>query len=128
MTIFGKLRRDEQGGAVIEMAIAIPVVVLFIYGIFQMGLLFLANAGMQHALGEGARLATIWPTPSNTAIETRMQQEVFGDGSGTFTVSPVVNGTGFKTLSVTYSMPMSFIFFDGPTVSITRSKKVYTTT
>ncbi len=31
-----------------------PILVLFIYGIFQVGLLFQANAGMQHALGEGA--------------------------------------------------------------------------
>ena len=53
------LRRDERGVAATEMALALPVLITMIYGIFQVGLLYQANAGMQHALGEGARLATL---------------------------------------------------------------------
>jgi len=53
------LRRNEKGAAAIEMAIALPVLLVMIYGIFQVGLIFQANAGMQHALGEGARYATL---------------------------------------------------------------------
>ena len=59
MKLLRFLRRDERGVAVIEIAIVLPVLILFIYGIFQIGILYQANAGMQHALGEGARYATL---------------------------------------------------------------------
>ena len=53
MKMIQLLRRDERGAAVIEMAIVLPVLILFIYGIFQVGILYQANAGMQHALAKG---------------------------------------------------------------------------
>ncbi len=127
MTILSNLRRDENGATVIEMAIALPVLVTFIYGIFQLGVIFQANAGMQHALGEGARYATIWPTPADAAIKSKVSAEVFGTKNGTFTVAdPVTNADASKTLSVTFSMPTNFLMFKGPNVNVTRSKKVYT--
>ena len=32
---------------------------------FQFGVILQANAGMQHALGEGARYATLYPKPAD---------------------------------------------------------------
>ncbi len=118
-------RRNEQGAAAIEFAIAVPILILMIYGIFRLGLLFQANAGMQHALGEGARYATIYPTPTNTQIQTKMNARLFGSGYGSFTVAAPVTGAGYKTLTVTYTTPMDFLLVPGPTVTITRTKKVY---
>ena len=78
MTMLRILRRNEDGAAAIEMAIALPVLIAMIYGLFQVGLLYQANAGMQHALGEGARYATLCITsgstctaPTNDQIKTR---------------------------------------------------------
>src|SRR5512147_279872 len=91
MTVPTLLRRNEEGAAAIEFAIALPVLLVMIYGIFQIGLIFQANAGMQHALGEGARYATLCtPTstgcnsPSDSAVVTRMSSKVFGMNIGTF--------------------------------------------
>ena len=132
-----RLIRDSRGAAAIEMAIALPVLVVFIYGIFQVGVAFQAVAGMQHALGEGARLATICQNPtaagvcstaSNADIKAKIAQKVFGTGVGTFGEPSVTDGAGFKTLSVTFSMPMNFLFFQGPPINLTRSKKVYVAT
>ena len=71
------LKRDERGVAATEMALALPVLITMIYGIFQVGLLYQANAGMQHALGEGARYATLCikvgtecTVPTDTAIRS----------------------------------------------------------
>lgn len=123
------LRSDERGAAIIEMAIAVPVLAVFMWGIFQVGVAFQAVAGMQHALGEGARLATIFPTPTNEQIETRINEKVFGVGIGDFD-DPVVtdgpSGTNYKDLSVTFSMTTNFLFFEGPDIEMTRSKRVYT--
>lgn len=133
MSMLKLLRRNDDGAAAIEFAIAVPILVTFIYGIFQVGLLFEANAGMQHALGEGARLATLYDSATtdhvatDTAIKARMNAKLFGQNDGTFTVSDPVSGTGYKTLQISYTRTMNFLFFAGPTVTVTRSKKVYTT-
>lgn len=125
MSRFTILKRNERGAAAIEFAIAVPVLILLIYGIFRLGLLYQANAGMQHALGEGARLATLYPTPTDAQITSKMNAKLFGEGYGTFTVAaPVTNSTS-KTLTVSYTTPMDFLLVPGPTVTLTRSKVVY---
>ncbi len=134
MTVFLALRRDERGTAAIEMAISVPMLVLMLWGIFQIGVAFQASAGMQHALGEGARLATVCQNPTadgicstatNAEIEALIDAKAFGTGIGTFTVADIVDGTGYKDLGVTFTMPMSFLFFNGPAVNLTRTKRVY---
>ncbi len=121
------IRQDERGGAAVEMALAVPVLTLFLWGIFQVGVAFQASAGMQHALGEGARYATIFPTPTNDQLKARINQKVFGVHVGSFSAPAVTDAPdgSYKDMSVTFSMPMSFLFFNGPTVNLTRSKRVY---
>ena len=124
------LRRDERGVAAIEMAFGLPVLLLFIYGIFQFGVILQANAGMQHALGEGARLATIYPSPPDSDIETKISDEVFGMNVGTFGEPQVTTPdedecTLCKDLTVTYSVTPDFVFFTGPPINLTRTKRVY---
>lgn len=129
-----KLLRDDRGAAVVEMAIALPVLVLFLWGIFQLGVAFQASAGMQHALGEGARLATVCQNPTaagvcstatNEQIEALINDKVFGTGIGNFEVGEVVEGADYKELSVTFTMPTNFLFFDGPNINLTQTKRVY---
>ncbi len=128
------LRRDERGAAAIEMAIAVPVLILMLWGIFQIGVAFQASAGMQHALGEGARLATICQNPTadgvcgtatNDEIEALINAKAFGTGIGEFTVAEIVEVNDYKDLEVSFSMPTNFLFFNGPTINLTRSKRVY---
>lgn len=126
-----KLRRDEQGVAAMEMAFALPVLLLFVFGIFQLGVILQANAGMQHALGEGARLATIFPKPSDAAIVTKMDESEFGMNVGTFhtpTISTPATSvcTNCRVLQVTYTVTPNFVFFNGPQITLTRNKRVYT--
>lgn len=132
MTMLRILKRNEEGAAAIEMAIALPVLVTMIYGLFQVGLLYQANAGMQHALGEGARYATLCITsgsactaPTDAQIKTRITSKLFGKGDGTFTVNDPVPGTGYRDLSVRYSKRMNFLFINGPTITLNRSKRAY---
>jgi len=132
MKLLRSLRRDERGVAVIEIAIVLPVLILFIYGIFQIGILYQANAGMQHALGEGARYATLCRpvtggcnVATNAEITAKMNAAVFGTKPGTFTIPAPSTTNRVMTLKVNYVQPMSFIFFPGPTVTLTRQKKVY---
>jgi Flp pilus assembly protein TadG len=131
MNILRQAIASNKGTAVIEMALTLPVLLLFIYGIFQYGVILQANAGMQHALGEGARYATIYPKPSDTAIVTRMQDKLVGMNVGTFGTPSISTPatsvcTNCRLLTVTYTVTPSFLFFNGPAISLTRTKQVYT--
>lgn len=133
MTRISTLRRDKRGAAIVEFALSLPILVLMIWGIFQLGIIFQANAGMQHALGEGARYATIFPTPTNTQITTRISDKVFGTKIGSFGTPTITTPatsvcTNCRDLSVTFTMTPNFLFFNGPNISITRSKRVYLAT
>jgi Flp pilus assembly protein TadG len=137
MSVLKLLRRDSEGAAAIEFAIALPVLLVLIYGIFQVGLVFQANAGMQHALGEGARYATLCVptstgcnTPSDSAVVTRMSSKLFGMNIGTFGTPTVVTPasttcTFCRDLTVTYTVTPNYLFFRGPAISLSRSKRVY---
>src|SRR5580765_8952125 len=115
MSLLKLLRRNEHGAAAIEFAISVPILVVCIYGIFQVGLLYEANAGMQHALGEGARAASLYDSsttshvPSDATIKAKMNAKLFGRNDGTFTVSDPVTGSGYKTLTISYTRQMNFL-------------------
>jgi Flp pilus assembly protein TadG len=126
-----KLAGEATGSTAIEFAVALPALVTIIWSIFQTGLIFQANAGVQHALGEAARYATLFPTPTDAQIQARITAKKFGVQNGTWN-TPVIDNTnvapangGYKTITVTYSQPTDFLFFNGPTVNITKSKIIY---
>ena len=133
MNKFFQLLRDDRGAGAVEFALSAPILITMIYGIFEFSQLYEANAGMQHALGEGARFATLCvPTgtgcnaETNDDIKARMNAKLFGPVGGTFNVQDVVDGTNSKTLTVTYTRTMNFLLFTGPAITLTRSKLVYT--
>ena len=129
MKILKRLKRDEGGAAVIEMAFALPVLIILIWMIIQLGLVFRAMSGIQHALGEGARLATIWPVPDVDTIEGKMNDAVYGIGPGEFDIpTPVAgnaDGSDYLDLEVTYSQDTDLLLIPGPTISVSRTKRVW---
>jgi len=118
--------RDDRGATVVELAFALPVFIVLVWMMVQLGLVFRANSGIQHALGQGARFATLYPTPTDTAIDTKMNEAVYGIGPGTFdTIVNDVPVDGYKDLTVTYSQPTDFLLFPGPTIHVRKSKRVW---
>lgn len=125
-----KLLRNEDGTAIIETAFALPVLIMMIWMIVQLGIVLRAASGMQHALGEGARAATLWPMPDQSTIEDKMTNAVFGIGPGEFDMNvpatpTSLDGGKYLDLSVTYTQSTSLIFLPGPTINLTRSKRVW---
>jgi Flp pilus assembly protein TadG len=136
-----QLLGDEHGGAMVETALALPIFLSMIWGVTQFGLAMHANNGIQNALGEGARFATLCvsPTlatgcrrPSNAEIIARINERRFSSTYGTFdnptvTASPATATMPYLDLQVTYRMPTSLIFVNGPVMVFTRTKRVYVT-
>ena len=124
-----RLRRDDRGAAVIEMAFALPAMIVMMWMVVQLGLVFRAMSGIQHALGEGARFATLFPQPENDAIHDKIEDAVYGIGPGTFVIEEpevgIEDGTVFLDLRVTYSQETDLLFLPGPTINVSRSKRVW---
>ncbi len=125
-----RLLSNDRGAAVIEMAFALPALIILIWMVVQLGMMFRAMAGIQHSLGEGARLATIWPQPTDDQIETRMEEVVYGIEPGTFTIHPPDAGLSdageaYLDLQVTYTQPTNLLLLPGPTITVSRSKRVW---
>ena len=129
MKRLGSIRRDEGGVAVIEMAFAFPILVIMLWAIIQLGLVFRAMSGIQHSLGEGARAATLWPVPSVDTVQAKMRSAVYGIGPGNFNIPTPSEGTAsgadYLDLSVTYTQATDLLIIPGPTISVSRSKRVW---
>jgi hypothetical protein len=139
------LDRDEKGAAAIEMAFALPILIVMIWMFVQLAEVYRAVAGIQQALGEGARYATLClsPTsagcttppggtgnsPATNTIKWKILNSVYGIGPGTFSVDDPVKQTdgtsSYYDLKVSYSQPTSLLILPGPTISLSRSKRVW---
>ena len=132
-----RLIRDQQGAAAVEMAFALPVLIVMLWMFVQLAEIYRALAGIQQALGQGARYATLCLSPSVTGcsvptasnIKTQIQNSVYGVGPGTFTVNtPVLASSGnaqYYDLTVSYTQSTSLLLFPGPNVTVSRSKRVW---
>jgi hypothetical protein len=136
-----KLARNERGGAMVEAALALPIFLMMLWGVVQFGLAVYARNGIQNALGDGARFATLCvsPTvangcrrPSNQQIIDRINERKFSTTYGTFNTPTVTDGPAnaaipYIDLRVSYTMPTSLIFVNGPVMTFVHTKRVYVT-
>lgn len=123
------LLRDRRGAAALEFAFAAPVLFLFIIGIAQLGILFFANSGLKSAVGEGARYATIYPKPPNTAVAERITSRRFGLDPAYLTAPTIANcptgGRPCIEIQMSYSAPIDFLFFQTPPVTLVERRRVF---
>ncbi len=123
------LKTDDRGAAVIEVAFALPILIELLWMIVQAGLVFRAMSGIQHGLGEGARYATLYPQPTAAQVKQKISATVYGIGPGSFTIADPAtgkaDGSTYLDLRVTYSQATDLLIIPGPTINVTRSKRVW---
>lgn len=124
-----RILRDKRGVGAVEFALAVPVLLGFIVGIAQLGMLFFANAGLKSAVGEGARYATIHPRPTETQVIQRITDQRFGLDPA-FITDPTVRtskvGTrDYITISMSYDVPLDFIFYKTSPIKLVQTRRVY---
>lgn len=125
-----RLLRNERGMGAVEFALAVPVLFAFIVGVAQLGMLFFANSGLKAAVGEGARLATLHPRPSADRIRQRITDQRFGLDPAFITAptvsAPAKMGTrDYITISMSYSVPLDFIFYRTDPITLTETRRVF---
>jgi len=123
------LRRDTKGVGAMEFALILPLLILLIVGIAQMGIMYFAHAGLRSLVAEGARFASISPRPTDAAIKARLSQPGFGL-EPTRLKTPVVTygttgGNSWADISVSYTVHLDFIFWAPAPFDITQTRRVF---
>lgn len=129
MRILSRLKGETRGAAALEFALVAPALILFIIGIAQFGVMFMANNGLRNAVGEGARYATIYPRPTNAQISQRVTDGRFGLNPARITgptyTSGVSAGTEYVDITMSYTVTPDFIFFTLPPMTLTETRRAF---
>ena len=125
------LRRDNRGAGAVEFALAVPALLTLIIGITQLGILYFANADLRNAVAAGARYASIYPRPSDTAVVQRINGKVVGLEQRYITAPTITHGTDasgntYADITMKYDVPLNFIFVKTPAVKLTETRRVFT--
>jgi len=128
--IFTRIGKDQTGSLGFEFAIAMPVLVTLMLGILQFGMALHASGAMRNAMGEGLRLAKVYPTATASDVYTKTKNSFVGvdkDGikSLVFTRGTATNGASYGKLVMTYEMGFLLPFAPIPPVTLKETKQVY---
>lgn len=126
---FRRLLKDRSGSPSVEIAMTLPALVVMTIGVMQLGIAFLANAGLRNAVETGARYATIYPYPTDDQIRTKLRASTFGLNSTQLSTPAITRGTSngeaYVNVSATYPVRFNFIFFTTPAFNLTYSRRAY---
>jgi Flp pilus assembly protein TadG len=127
------LKRDDRGIGAVEFALIAPVLISFIVGVSQLGRMFYANADMKNANAHAARLASIYrpdPQVDDATLIAAVKERLLRDGAASKVTVTVIRGTDngnpYVELKTDYSVPLEFIFFQTPPVTLHDTRRVYT--
>ena len=62
------LRRDQKGQSLVEISLAMPVLLLILVGILDLGRAYFTFVSLADAAGEGAAYAAIYPTQTQNIL------------------------------------------------------------
>lgn len=126
-----RLRRileDKRGAGALEFALVAPAFIVLVIGIAQLGLLFFANAGLNNAISEGARRATLYPRPDAATVRASLDAAKFGlkpEGLSTPTITYVTTASpSYADISMEYTTTLNFIVHRED-VTLSKTRRVY---
>jgi Flp pilus assembly protein TadG len=85
--------RSEHGVSAVELAIVLVILFLVLFGIFQFGIAFHRDQGLEAAAREGARLASIGAKYNDIKQRVWDSQSLFTDSDVIVTTNPASSGT-----------------------------------
>ena len=92
--------RHQSGQSLVEFALILPLFVLLIIGIFDIGRAFFAYIEITNAAREGARLYTFWPDKTTVAnIDATVNNEIGNNN--------LVNSKNIETIEIQCGDPLT---------------------
>ncbi len=96
--------RSQRGFAVLETALAIPIVLLASVGALELGRAYQTSQVLTNAAREGARVAAL-PNPAAGTVDAKVRQYLQTDGL----LSDATVGVDINGSEVTVSYPFQFV-------------------
>ena len=91
------MKRSERGQSLVEMALVLPMVMLIMIGVFDLGRIVWINNNLSDGARQGARQAAVSPADC-AAIDEAVRTATLGQDLATFTVEYVaVNTLGVES-------------------------------
>jgi Flp pilus assembly protein TadG len=110
--------RSERGQSAVEFALVIPVMLLFVFGIFQIGITYFNNESIQTAARDGARAGAIHSGDSQVdvyqAVDDAIKANVTGLDLTKLTITKdcgSCNQDDMLTVTVTYPWKIGVMAF-----------------
>jgi Flp pilus assembly protein TadG len=72
--VLRSVARNRSGATAAEFALTLPLFLAFVFVFFGIGAVFWANAGLRNGVGEGARVATLFPRATTPRSAQRSAQ------------------------------------------------------
>ncbi len=118
---------DRSGATAAEFALVVPVYILIVLGLIQAGMFFWANAGLKNGVGEGARLASLYPRKDDAAIVARIRGSAFGIAAADLTTPILTHGKSGKVdyVDISVSYRGKLVLFNVPAITMTETQRVY---
>ncbi|NLF12021.1 MAG: hypothetical protein GX597_09560 [Anaerolineaceae bacterium] len=111
----GRCGPTEKGQSLVELALMLPFLILLLAVVIDAARLFDAAIVLVQAAREGARFATIEPSPSVTQIQELVVQDVVGSGTNITHMADfsrsdvdVILGSTAVTVTVSYDFDLWF--------------------
>ncbi len=130
MKRFLSFRRDQRGVSAIEFALIAPALLAMLVGITQLGAMYFARADLRNAVAAGAREAQIFPRPSSATVVTKIKERMVRLDRTRLTEPTVAlgrdaNGFDFADIEVRYAVPLNFIIWKPPPVTLVERRRVF---
>ena len=124
------LRSDDRGAGAIEFALIAPALLAMLMGVTQLGTMYFARADLRHAIAAGARQAQIFPRPTTATITGTIQGKMLRLQANkvtgpTITYNRDANGFDYAEIEASYAVPLNFIVYKVPAVTLTERRRVY---
>jgi Flp pilus assembly protein TadG len=119
--------KNESGQAMVELAVALPILLLLVFGIIDFGWLFYNKMGVENASREGARYAIVnADSASVTADVTALAKDICLDADDTNVTLTISGSVAIVTVTknVHVLTPLAGIFAGGQTVEMTSTTKM----
>ncbi len=82
-----RLGPDERGGAIVEFAIVVPVLLLVLLGAVEFGRMFYVRQGLEYATESAARYYSMNSSASTSTVTSYLQSLMVGGKGSAVTVS-----------------------------------------
>lgn len=122
-----RIGADRAGATAVEFALIAPVLFTLLVGTMNLGQYYYADNSLTQAIDQTARAASVYPTPSDSALQTVFSNSLLKKNSGaTMTIAKGTSGTvDYLDLQSTQNTEIDFIFYKFSGIPVKAKRRVY---